>query len=234
MAWYLDKVGELVGSVLERDEALVSAIPAFLPGRDLAHGHVLRSLSPRRPTGSSVGTLVEQQVIPADLPFAGRMVLAVTNRRMLVFERRRWRMLPGRLLGSIPNAALGNVEGSYRPTGGLAELELTIILGDGTAIGLRVPKVSSTTAKPSSAGRRSSSAGRDPRRIAVPRCWFAGRIRRCRCVRSARTSRAGRMPTARPSASATSTSPRTRRGVARSIARGSSPDWPTSPGSTER
>ncbi len=140
MAWYMDRVGDAVAPSLGRGEALISAIPAFLPAHQLRSGHGLRRSVGPRPIGAGVATLLQPQVASTTLPFAGRMVLAVTERRMLVFERRRWRVLPGRLLGSIPISSLGNIEGHYRPTGGLGELELTVILLDGTAVTLRVPQ----------------------------------------------------------------------------------------------
>ena len=56
----------------------------------------------------------------------------------------------------------------------------------------------------------------------------------CRCGRSARTSRAARIPVATRSASAISTWRRTPRGGARRTVRRTSGAWPTGPGPTDR
>ncbi len=139
MAWYFDKVGAVVRDALRADEAVIGAIPAALPEPELPHGHVLRGTAAAR-RGARAATVLTPDVSPEPLPFRGRMVLVATDQRLLVYSRRRLRTLPRRLLGTIPHDDLGNVEGHYRPNGGLAELELTVILAGGEAIALRVPQ----------------------------------------------------------------------------------------------
>jgi hypothetical protein len=131
--WFVDKLGPAASSVLVPGELVVAATPAVLP-------EPLPPVPPPahspRPRGA---TIVAARLEPTGLPFVGRMILVATDARLLVFERRKWRNRPGRLLGQVPLEALGNVEGSVAATRRITDLELVVILADGTACHLKVP-----------------------------------------------------------------------------------------------
>lgn len=135
MQWLVDKLADQVNPGLHPGETIVAATPAMVPA-DPSPTVTAPSATGRAALGAIV---LEQRAEPAGLPFAGRMILVGTDHRVVVYERRRWRNRPGRILGSVPLEVLGNVEGQMVSTGGVAELELVFILGDGVASTLRVP-----------------------------------------------------------------------------------------------
>ena len=136
MSRYLDRIAGTLGSLAASDETVVAAIPANGSGAERGPGRLARSAPV---AGGGTGVLVREHAVPAELPFGGRMVLVATDRRLRVYERRRWRPGPARHLGDLPLASLGNVEGTYDPSNGVEGLGLTLILSDATAVTLEVP-----------------------------------------------------------------------------------------------
>jgi hypothetical protein len=135
---YSERMAPAVRSALLAEERFVAAVPADAGeidrNADRGHWH-LRGTPTRRPTD----LLVREQALPPEFLAAGRLTLVLTDQRLRVYRRRRWRSRPARHLADIPIRGLGNVEGVLQPRSGSTEFELMVILSDGTAVPLHVP-----------------------------------------------------------------------------------------------
>lgn len=133
---YSERLAAAVRPALMADERCIAAVAADVdagPASDLGHWS---RVSRQR---ASAHVLVREQTPPPEFPVSGRMALVLTDQRLRVYRRRRWRASPGRHLADIGLAQLGNVEGTYQPASGSTSFELMLILSDGTACPLHVP-----------------------------------------------------------------------------------------------
>jgi hypothetical protein len=138
MVRYLERVGVAVKPRLADGELALAAVPVVLSSVPPAAG-----ASARGPVFSAPGrieTMTAPVVRPVAPRFAERMVLVLTDRRVMVFEQRRFRSLPAAHLSDLLVDQIANVEGVHGSSRGAARLDLVLVLTDGSATTLTVPR----------------------------------------------------------------------------------------------
>lgn len=133
---YSERLALAVRPTLLAGERFVAAVAADAQTRDRSDlGH----WSPRSREHPSTAVAVREPAAAPEFLAGGRMALVLTDQRLRVYRRRRWRTSPSRHLVDIPIDQLGNVEGTFQPSSGATQFELMLILSDGTACPLHVP-----------------------------------------------------------------------------------------------